>query len=234
MKFYCIPFFLILNFSFSQTQIDSIRLLSFKINFPPASASVDDIDFTKEKPECAFELKGKSPLKYSFRLQNDSLVSLYQFKNEEFQFQENLDYQPFLWHFHNDQLYSNFKIVDFDNDGDEDLLCWVYSNVNGNEWTIIFINDQIKHKLVRLYNTVEKTDIWSRPEFDKKTNTINTELYGSAFGISEESSYKLNEDLTLTPLKKHFQDRTGKHIINYEYVGKNKKWKLKSKAITKQ
>ncbi|UTN05210.1 hypothetical protein L0669_04705 [Flavobacterium bizetiae] len=230
MKFFSILFFLIFNFSFAQTENDSVQHLVFKVQFPPASLSVEDIDFTKEKPECEFELKGKIPLKYSFRLQNDSIVSLYQLKNKEFTFQENMNYQPFFWLFDNDLLFSNFKIVDFDNDGDEDLLCWVASNINSNEWTIIFINDQKQQKLVRLFNTVDGTDIWNKPEFDKETNTINTELYGSGFGVSEESSYYLKVDLTVTPIKKHFQNRTQKYTLDYEYVGKNNKWKLKSKT----
>lgn len=230
MKFFSILFFLIFNCSFAQTENDSVRHLVFKVHFPPASLSVEDIDFTKEKPECEFELKGKIPLKYSFLLQNDSLVSLYQLKNNKFEFQENVDYQPFLWHFDEGMLFSNFRIVDFDNDGDEDLLCWVASNVNGNEWTIIFINDQTQQKLIRLYNIADDTDIWSKPEFDKENNVINTELYGSAFGVSEEGSYKLQDDLSIIPLKKHYQDRTGKKIFDYVYVGKNNKWKLKSKT----
>ena len=234
MKFFSILFFLIFNCSFAQTENDSVRHLVFKVHFPPASLSVEDIDFTKEKPECEFELKGKIPLKYSFLLQNDSLVSLYQLKNNKFEFQENVDYQPFLWHFDEGMLFSNFRIVDFDNDGDEDLLCWVASNVNGNEWTIIFINDQTQQKLIRLYNIADDTDIWSKPEFDKENNVINTELYGSAFGVSEEGSYKLQDDLSIIPLKKHYQDRTGKKTFDYKYVGKNNKWKLKSKTKSKE
>ncbi|MDA6068073.1 hypothetical protein NJT12_00450 [Flavobacterium sp. AC] len=233
MKHFFSLLLIVLAFSYSQAQNDSIKVLTFKVNFPADSSSIDDIDFTKEKPECEFELKGEIPLKYSFRLQNDSIASLYQLKNNEFQFQENMSYQPFPWNFDNDLLISNFKIIDFDNDGDEDLLCWVFSNVNTNEWTIIFINDQTQQKLVRLYNTADDTDIWNRPEFDKETSTINTELYGSAYGRSEESSYLLKTDLTIIPIKKHFQHRTGKHMIDYEYIGKNGKWKLKSKNKVK-
>lgn len=234
MKYSFLFVLFILTFSYSHAQNDTIKVLSFKVNFPVDSLSNTGVDFSKEKPEYEFELKGKIPLKYSFRLQNDSLVSLYQLKNNYFQFQENMDYQPFLWHLDNDTLFSNFKIVDFDNDGDEDLLCWIFSNMNGNEWTIIFINDQTQQKLVRLYNTADDTDIWNRPEFDKESKTINTELYGSAYGTSEESSYQLQDELTVIPLKKHYQDRTGKKILDYEYVGEKGKWKLKSKAKLKQ
>jgi hypothetical protein len=231
MKYIYLLFLFICNVTFSQTETDSIPYnLMFKVNYPTDDLSMDDIDFNKEKPECEFELKGKIPLKYSFRLQNDSIASLYQFKNNKFEFQENVDYQPFLWHFDEGMLFSNFKIVDFDNDGDEDLLCWVFSNVNGNEWTIVFINDQTQQKLVRLYNTADETDIWDKPRFDKETNTINTELYGSAFGTSEEGSYRLQKELIVIPLTKHYQDRTGKHMYDYEYVGKKGKWKLKSKT----
>jgi hypothetical protein len=182
----------------------------------------------KKSQNANFTLKGKIPLKYSFHLESDSTATLHHFKKNKYQLQETLNYQPYLWHLEDHLLYSNFKITDFDNDGDEDLVCWVYSNINGNEWTVIFINDQKQQKLVRLYNKADKTDIWDSPRFDKKTNNINTELYGSVFGESEESSYKLN-GLTVTPLKKHFQDRTGKRIYDYYYIGKKGKWKLKSK-----
>lgn len=233
MKHLLLLLLIVLTYSSSHAQNDSIKNIGFKLHFPADSLNMTGVDFTKEKPECEFELKGKIPLKYSFRLQNDSIASLYQFKNNEFQFQENMDYQPFLWHLDDDILFSNFKIIDFDNDGDEDVLCWVFSNVNGNQWTIIFINDQTQQKLVRLYNSADDTDIWSRPEFDKETNTINTELYGSVYGVSEEGSYHLKPDLTITPIKKHFQDRTGKRMYDYEYEGKNGKWKLKSKTKVK-
>ncbi|KFF07512.1 hypothetical protein B0A68_13085 [Flavobacterium reichenbachii] len=203
-------------------------MLSFEVNYPANPLDIEDIDFTKEKPKCEFTLKGKIPLKYSFHLESDSTATLHHFKNNKFHLQETLNYQPYLWHLEDHLLYSNFKITDFDNDGDEDLVCWVYSNINGNEWTVIFINDQKQQKLVRLYNTADKTDIWDSPRFDKKTNIINTELYGSAFGESEESSYKLN-GLTVTPIKKHFQDRTGKRMYDYYYIGEKGKWKLKSK-----
>lgn len=233
MKYSFLFFLLIFNFSLLHAQNASERTLTFKMNFPPKSSSFEDIDFTKEKPECKFELKGKIPLKYSFRLQNDSVVSLYQIKKNKIQFQEKMNYQPFLWHLDKGMVFSNFKIIDFDNDGDEDMVCWVFSNINGNEWTIIFINDQKQQKLVRLYNTADNTDVWNKPRFNKKTRVINTELYGSAYGTSEESSYSLKSDLTIIPLKKHFQDRTEKYMFDYEYVGKNGKWKLKSKTKLK-
>lgn len=212
-----------------QTETDSVYRVVFEVNFPPNAQDIDEIDFAKEKPIGEFELKGKIPLKYSFHLENDSIVSLYQFKNNTFQFVEKINYQPIYWHFDGNELVSNFKILDFDHDGDEDLVCWVFSNINGNEWTVVYLNDQTQQKLVKLYNTADDTAIWDKPEFDKKTGTINTELFGSAFGTSEEGSYKLNNDLTITPLKKHYQDRTGKDVFDYEYIGKNGKWKLKSK-----
>ncbi|MFD1601989.1 hypothetical protein ACFSJW_24330 [Flavobacterium artemisiae] len=229
MKYLLLIFLLFSNFIFSQIETDSVRRIIFEVNFPANVSSVDEIDFAKEKPKGEFTLKGKTPLKYSFHLENDSIVSLYQFKNDEFKFIEKLNYQPIYWSFDNNELYSNFKIYDFDNDGDEDLVCWLFSNINGNEWTVVYLNDQTQQKLVKLYNTADDTDIWNKPEFNKKTHTINTELYGSPYGISEEGSYKLNNDLTITPLKKHFQDRTAEKMYDYFYVGQNGKWKLKSK-----
>lgn len=230
MKYLFLLFLLICNLSFSQTETDSAKTIIFKVNYPSNISSIDEIDFAKEKPKCELELKGKIPLKYAFHLENDSVASLYQFKNNDFHFVEKLDYQPIYWFAVDDELISNFKIVDFDNDGDEDIVCWVFSNVNGNEWTIVYLNDQTQQKLIRLYDTADKTDIWDRPRFDKETRTINTELYGSVYGISAESSYKLNDDLTITPIKKHYQDRTGKKIVDYLYIGKDGEWKLKSKT----
>lgn len=211
-------------------QTDTLaKTIAFKVKYPPKDDDIKNIDFSKEKPKCEFTLKGKIPLKYCFYLENDSVATIQQFKNNKFQFQENLNYQPFLWHFDNNLLFSQFKIFDFDSDGDEDVLCWVFSNINGNEWTIVFLNDQSQQKLVRLIDTVEETDIWARPKFDKKNKIISTERYGSAFGTSEESSYRLENDLSVIPLKKHFQDRSEENAYDYFYVGQNGKWKLKSK-----
>ncbi|STO14380.1 hypothetical protein [Flavobacterium hibernum] len=222
-----------INMAFSQTKPNSNWTLAFNVNFPPSSESIEDINFANEKPECKFELKGKVMLKYSFCLQNDSIASLFQFKNNKYEFQENMIYQPYLWHFDGELLISNFKIIDFNHDGNEDLLCWINSNINGNRWTILFMNDQRQQKLVRLYNTADQTDIWDYPQYHNETKIISTEFYGSAFGTSGESSYKLKDDFTIIPLQKHFQDRTTNNIVDYNYVGKNGKWKLKSKVKIK-
>ena len=234
MKYLLFILFFICNLSFAQTETDSVQRIIFKINSPSNVSDIEEIDFKKEKPKSKFELKGKIPLQYSFHLENDSIASLYQFKNDEFQLIDKLNYQPIFWAFDNNNLISNFKIIDFDNDGDDDLICWVFSNINGNEWSIIYLNDQKQQKLVKLYNKADNTSIWSKPQYDKQTNIINTELFGSAFGISEESSYKLNSDLSIIPLKKHLQDRTQNNIIDYEYIGRNGKWKLKSKNKYKE
>jgi|GEM_PF-6576286 len=94
MKYSFLIFLFICNFSFSQIDVDSVQRIVFKINFPSNVSSVEEIDFEKEKPECKFELKGKLPLQYSFHLENDSIASLYQFKNDKFQLVEKLNYQP--------------------------------------------------------------------------------------------------------------------------------------------
>jgi hypothetical protein len=124
------------------------------------------------------------------------------------------------------QVISEFKITDFDNDGDEDLICWTSTNINGNMWTVIFLNDQRQQKLVKLYNFADDTDIWNRPEFDIETGIINCTLDGSAYGASEESSYKLNY-LTPVPLIKERQERyNSRYIEDFYFKGKKGKWQL--------
>ena len=73
-----------------------IKIIAFKVNHQPKDDDIQNIDFSKEKPRCNFTLKGKIPLKYCFYLENDSVAKIQQFKNDKFQFQENLNYQPWF------------------------------------------------------------------------------------------------------------------------------------------
>jgi len=202
------------------------KYLEFTLQFPQDSASATGIDWNKEKLISQFKLKGKKDLQYSITLVNDTVASLSKYQNGKWEFQGNIQYTDWaVRRIDKSKVISEFKITDFDHDGDEDLLCWVTTNVNGNEWTLIFLNDQANLKLVKLYDTAEETDIWNRPTYNKKTHTIDCALEGSAYGTSWESRYKLN-NLTATPISKIMQNRQQEAIIDYDYIGKDGKWKL--------
>lgn len=227
MKYFVFLFLLICNTIYSQTEAHTLTMLTFELHYPPMGDN--DIDWDREKPKCEFILNGKTPLKYSMALENDTIASLSRYENEQWILQEDMQYQSYFLYREENELFSHFRIADFDKDGDEDLLCWIFSNINGNEWTIVFLNDQKNKKLIRLIDTTENTDIWDRPEYDEKTKVINCTLDGSAFGVSAESTFIL-DDLTAIPLKRHYQDRLhSRHIVDYYYVGESGKWKLVKK-----
>ncbi len=217
--------------SSAQTEVrDSVTYLTFKVNHPQniSEKDFDEVDFSKEQPESEFILHGDIPLTYRFKLQNDTIAILYKIVDHKSVHTEAMGYQSyFLYRDDDGYLHSNFKITDFDKDGDEDLLCWIYSNMNGNVWTIIWLNDQKTQKLVKLYNTADDTEIWDRPEYDPAKQIINTTLDAGVYGISNEATYKL-EGLTAIPLRKYEENRSQViHIIQNEYVGKRGKWKLR-------
>jgi len=207
------------------TKYDHKKYLEFTLQFYQDS-TLSEIDWSREKLTAQFKLKGKKDLKYSVTLVNDTLATLSRDENEKWEFQENIKYTDWVVRRINEsKIISEFKITDFDHDGDEDLLCWVFTNVNGNEWTLIFLNDQASLKLVKLYDTAEETFMWNRPIYNKKTHRIDCSLEGSAYGRSSESTYKLN-NLTAIPVKKTSQNREQETIEDYEYIGKNGKWKM--------
>lgn len=237
MKRLIILLLFVCNTVYPQFFNDTINALTFKVEYPADTLTdLDDIDFRREKPVCEFTLGGNTPLKYSMQLHNETIASLSRYENDQWILQEDMKYESYFMYRKKgedgdeDKLISNFRIEDFDKDGDEDLLCWIRSNMNGNEWTRVFLNDQENKKLVRLINTAYDIDIWDMPRYDEKTGIINCTLHGSAFGCSAESSYKL-ENLTTTPIEKHYQVRTsGRYVEDLYYTGENGKWKLKKKT----
>lgn len=231
MKYFVFLFFLMHHVTYSQSEAESIYILFFDLKHPPKGEN--DIDWEKEKPLAEFTLNGKTPLKYTMVLQNDTIASLHRYENEQWILQEDMKYESYFLYRDENELVSHFRIEDFDKDGDEDLLCWIFSNMNGNEWTIVFLNDQENKKLVKLYDTADDTDIWDRPKYDVQTGIINCTLDGSVYSSSAESSYKL-ENLTAFPIEKHYQDRTSaRYIEDFYYIGQNGKWKLQKKTKSK-
>ena len=209
------------------TIYDEEKFLEFTLQFPPDTTSATQIDWGKEKLVSEFIMKGEVPLKYLIALKNDTIAALSKYADGRWEFQEDIAYTDWaVRRVDGTKVISEFKITDFDNDGDEDLTCWTFTNINGNMWTIIFLNDQENQKLVSLYNTADQTLIWDRPEYDNTTGVINCTLDGSAYGASEESSFKLNY-LTPIPLLKERQERYDpKYIEDFYYKGEKGKWKL--------
>lgn len=197
----------------------------------PVNDSSDiGIDWKTEKPISEFELNGATKLSYRFELLNDSIAVLSQKTNKVWEEQDRFKFQPWQWIIEDSLVVSNFEIKDFDKDGNEDLLCCVMSNVNGNEWTYIYLNDG--KKLTKLYDATEESFYWFKPEYNPKKRQLSSNWFGSAYGHDDECIYKLN-GLTTTPVSKHHQERSGKEIIDEYYKGSKGKWKLIKTEIEK-
>jgi hypothetical protein len=198
-------------------------------------AQVDGVEWKKEKLFSEFVLNGKIQLNYGIELISDSVSILKYFEDGMWQKQEQIEHTGWLLRKLNDnKILSEFKVSDFDNDGDDDLICWVDTSAHGNVWTVIYLNDQKQKRLVKLNNSADGTDVWDEPEYDNKIKIINCTLGGGAYGSSEESTFKLN-NLTATPLTKHRQERYNpKYIEDFYYIGKNGKWKLSKHERTSE
>lgn len=224
MKWLCALIFLLPIMGKAQyTLIDGVKYVSFKKQVPVNDNSLVGIDWEHERPVSEFNLKSKNPATYLFTLQNDSVAVLSQKVNGTWQQQDAFQFQPWRWQLSDDETVSQFRITDFDHDGDEDVLCWFKSNINGNKWMYIYLNDG--NKLVKLYDNAEDTDYWFMPEFEGKKRIIKSQYYGSAHGHDFESFYKL-KGLSAVPLSKHHEERSGKEIREEYYKGVNGKWKL--------
>jgi hypothetical protein len=197
------------------------KFLAFTMQFPTDTTSLTGVDWSREHLEATFTLQGKNPLTYQVKPINDTLMELWQL-------QEHINY--FGWALHRwdaNTIISELKITDFDHDGDEDLQCWVTTNVNGNQWTQLFLNDQKQQKLVRLVNTTAPRGdgIWDAPTYDPETGLIHTELYSGAYGVQNEATYQLN-GTTAQPLTMEEEDMGNSDYIVYTtYKGENGTWK---------
>lgn len=203
------------------------NFLAFTMHFPEDSTSLTGVDWGREHLEATFTLQGKTPLTYRVRPLNDTLMELWQLRGNNWQLQEHINY--FGWALHRrdgNTIISELKITDFDHDGDEDLQCWVTTNVNGNEWTVLFLNDQKQQKLVRLVNTTAPRGdgIWDAPTYDPETGLIHTELFSGAHGVQNAATYRLN-GTTAEPLAMEEEDMGNPDYILYTtYKGENGKW----------
>jgi len=229
MKFSPLLSLLFISLSgFAQTKLyEDNNYIAFNLKYAKDTTTVDGIDWKKEKLFSEFTLKGKKDIKYAISIQNQSSATLLSFQKGKWEVQEKINITGLtLRRIANKVIISEFKIIDFDNDGNEDLVCWVNTNINGNQWSLIYLNDNDNQKLVKLWNDADETDIWARPVYDSEAVTIRTQRDGSAYGTSDESIFLL-EGIDADPVSKHFQDRTQESITDYYYyVGNDNKWEL--------
>ena len=217
----------------TQTTIyDEQEIVLFNLKYGTDTTSVDGIEWKKERLESEFELKGKNTLRYLIKLVNDSIGELWQYKSGSWDFQEQLTFSSWtIRRIDVNKLYSEFRLTDFNQDGNTDLTFCHASNINGNNWTKVFLNDG--NRLVSLYNTAEESYIWNDPQYNPKTKAINTELYSGAYGIQNTASYKLT-GLIATPIQKEETDLTHQEkFIITTYKGVKGKWKLAKTEIEK-
>jgi len=195
--------------------------------------SITGIQWKLEKPISEFTLKGITQTKYSIRLKNDTIALLYRLEGKKLIFQETISHYGWpLRRINGKEIISEFKITDFDCDGNEDLLCCAASNINGNQWTLIYLNDQKKRKLVKLMNNADKTDIWDNPHYNKKKKLIECELFSGVFGFQSTYTFRLENHIALPVYKEErnytsVDAKTGEGEVIQEFTGDSGIWKLK-------
>ncbi|NVN95104.1 MAG: hypothetical protein HXX18_07475 [Bacteroidetes bacterium] len=224
-----IIFFFICIYSLTYAQKnDSAYYLDFKIKAEHLSEG--GFELLNKRLIQEFILTGKNNNKYLIEIINDSNSVLSQYMNGIWKSIDTINHIFFITD-SNELLVPSFYIADFNNDGNQDLLCWTMTNVNGNQWTEIYLNNTLT--LIKLVNTAD--GIWAFPEYHNDKKIITCEEVSGCFGVSSESSFRL-KDFKATPIRKveldntHMIQKKGKYVnqITRTYIGKNGKWKLVS------
>ncbi len=131
-------------------QTDSSLILQF---YYDTSFSKYHKLLAKPRRSAHFLLKGKHNSQYIIENINDTLSIIYRLKKKNYFFIDSIIHQDCS--FECEQLVPSFTIHDFNKDGNQDLSCWAYSNINGNQWTYIYLFNDKKNRLVSLLNTSE-------------------------------------------------------------------------------
>jgi len=209
-------------------EIDTDGFMGFGLK----DSTATEIDWQRDTLFEKIELTGKTALSYALRPVNDSLTQLLIRNKGMWQLQEVIQHSAWVYGPVSEGVVnSKFMITDFDKDGDQDLTCWAYTSVHANVWTIIFINDQAQHKLVRLIDTAENdSDIWNDPRYDLKTGLITTELYSGAYGEPAIATYTLKGTVATPVFKEAYDSTNPDYIITATYKGKKGKWKKVKKT----
>lgn len=222
-------FILLLSvFSYSQVKkYDGEKYLEFTLKYATDTTTVDGIDWKRENLISEFTLKGKFPLRYSVRLLNDSEALLSQYNNSKWVVQDTIEISGWTSSYiEGNTIISKFKITDFDKDGNEDLTCWIFTNMHNDISTTIFLNNPKQQKLIKLYDFAEDTDVWMDPKYDSKSKKMYCLDYTGLYGLQSESTYKLINQLAIPITKTVIDTNDPALIIEQEYKGKNGKWHL--------
>ncbi len=115
------------------------------------------------------------------------------------------------------------EVVDFNEDGHDDLRVPVAMNINGNVWATIYLYDTARNTLRRLQGFLEDNP---NLEYDKRTGVVWSEKVAGAYGESWSAYYELR-GFKAYPLKKVVEDRTQMEAITHRlYIGKGEQWQL--------
>lgn len=188
---------------------DSIRYIGFNLIDRDLEVSeYDSITWnTGDKVRHEFELQGRKKIKCALQVIPNGEIVLSQYSEERWQTLDSLYYNVFPAN-ENEHITPSMEISDFNKDGNEDFKFWGYTNVNGNLWEQIYLNNPSSGRLEILKTTEDEGDTWCDADFDPKTGIINCTLVSGVYGASEEYTYKL-EGFTAKPLYKERNNNTG-------------------------
>lgn len=214
---------------------DSITYIKF--SHISVSDERDSIVWLNNANTLKFDLKGVLTIKCSLTVLENETVMLSQYNNGQWTVVDTLSYSVFPSN-DTDYITPAFMITDFDKDGNEDFLCWTHTNINGNQWSSVYINDPVTKKLKKLKTTKDEEDVWCAPTFNSRTKIITSTEVSGNYGYSYTSTYKLENQIAV-PLEKEVSDNTqlnsttGKGAVLKLYKGKKGRWKLIQKIKSK-
>ncbi len=215
--------------SFSQ-KIDT----SYNLNFNVKAKHIDYKGYLLENKNlrAEFTLYGKTPTKYAIDIIDSENSVLYKFENSEWKFFDTIEHMELQFIDTNTLLIPSFEVIDFNKDGNQDLICYVGVDMHGNFGTTIYLNNPETNIFQILKKPAEDDDNWSDAKYNAKDSTINCRIISGNWGLSSESKYKLI-NFKAFPIKKIEHDNTNldfsgkKGKITRYYIGSDGKWKLK-------
>lgn len=171
------------------------------------------------------------PAKYQIEIIEDSTSCLKYWHDNQWQIIDTLSaFTAIFGDIRNCTIdFPNFAVQDFNEDGYQDIRCGLSTNVNGNSWGKLFLFNPMTRR-VEIVPSAEGNQIWAAPSFNAKDKTIECVQVSGIYGLSYESTYKL-EGMRAIPIRKIEEDFTGmgadgKGGIKRIYRGKSGFWKL--------